>query len=119
MAGETKRLGLDRCDYRFSRRQVREHTGWGNTQLKIHMRRLEEMEYLVIHRGGRGQSFLYELLFDGQRVGDGRFVAGLVDVCELGDNYDVEWSGSEADRSGRGRGLVGPKSGGRRGMVGS
>ncbi len=119
VASETKRLGIDRCDYRFSRRQVREHTRWGNTQLKIHMRRLEEMEYLVIHRGGRGQSFLYELLFDGQRVGDGRFVAGLVDVGELGDNYDVEWAGSEANRSGRGRGLVGPKSGGGRGVVGS
>lgn len=117
VASETKRLGIDRCDYRFSRRQVREHTGWGNTQLKIHMRRLEEMEYLVIHRGGRGQSFLYELLFDGQRASGDRFVAGLVDVG--GDAYDVEWAGSEANRSGRGRGLVGPKSGGGRGVVGS
>ncbi len=121
VAGETKRLGLDRCDYRFSRRQVREHTGWGNTQLKIHMRRLEEMEYLVIHRGGRGQSFLYELLFDGRRASGDRFVAGLVDVGDdgAGNTYDVEWAGSEGNRSGRGRGLVGPKSGGGRGVVGS
>lgn len=24
-------------DFRFSRRDVREHTGWGNTQLKLHL----------------------------------------------------------------------------------
>src|SRR5690606_32097360 len=40
--GETERLGIERADFRFSRRQVREYTGWGNTQLKIHLHRLEE-----------------------------------------------------------------------------
>ena len=51
------RLEIERCDHRFSRRQVREFTGWGNTQLKLHLHRLEELEYLLLHRGGRGQSF--------------------------------------------------------------
>jgi hypothetical protein len=55
--------GLEREDYRFSRRQVREHTGWGYTQLQIHLRRLVEMEYLLVHRGSRGHSFVYELLY--------------------------------------------------------
>ncbi|HTS46965.1 MAG TPA: CHC2 zinc finger domain-containing protein [Bryobacteraceae bacterium] len=50
-----------RKDYRFSRRDVREHTQWGHTQLKIHLHRLEELEYLIVHQGGRGQSFVYEL----------------------------------------------------------
>ena len=58
--------GLDRADYRFSRRDVREHAGWGNTQLKVHLKRLEELEYLLVHRGGRGQSFVYELLYEAQ-----------------------------------------------------
>ena len=53
------------ASYRFSRRQVREHTRWGDTQLKIHLARLVELEYLLVHRGGRGQSFEYELLYDG------------------------------------------------------
>ena len=58
------------------RRDVREATGWGDTQLKIHLHRLEELEYLLIHRGGRGQSFVYELVFtrpkDGGKAGAGR-----------------------------------------------
>jgi hypothetical protein len=48
------------------RHKVREFTGWGNTQLKLHLGRLEEMEYLLAHRGRRGQSFVYELIYDGQ-----------------------------------------------------
>jgi hypothetical protein len=56
--------GLEREDYRFSRRQVREYTGWGYTQLQVHLRRLVEMEYLLVHRGGRGRSFAYELLYE-------------------------------------------------------
>ena len=31
---------MDRADFRFSRREVREETGWGQTQLKVHLRRL-------------------------------------------------------------------------------
>ena len=61
---ECHTLQIDRCDFRFSRRQVREHTGWSATQVRIHMERLHEMEYLVTHRGGRGQSFVYELVFE-------------------------------------------------------
>jgi hypothetical protein len=62
---ETKKLGLDRSDYRFSRRLVREHTHWSYEQLRVHLGRLVELEYLLVHRGGRGQSFSYELLYDG------------------------------------------------------
>ncbi len=36
----------------------------------MHLHRLEELEYLLVHRGGRGQSFVYELLFE--RPGRGR-----------------------------------------------
>ncbi len=64
-----------RGDFRFSRKEVREFTRWGHTQLKLHLRRLEELEYLIVHRGGRGQSFVYELNwsgFEGEKSGDGR-----------------------------------------------
>ena len=53
----------ERSDFRFTRREVRQHTGWSATQARIHMDRLQEMEYLLVHRGERGQSFVYELLF--------------------------------------------------------
>ncbi|NRA34978.1 MAG: hypothetical protein HRU17_16750 [Polyangiaceae bacterium] len=55
-------LGQDRNDYRFSRREVREWTQLGMTQLRVHLERLVEMEYVVAHRErGRGQQWLYEL----------------------------------------------------------
>jgi predicted transport protein len=50
---------VDREDYRFTRRDVRDWTKWGNTQLKIHLGRLMEMEYLLVHRGKQGQGFVY------------------------------------------------------------
>lgn len=51
---------------RFTRRQVREHTAWGHTQLKVHLRRLEDLEYLVRHGGGPRQRILYTLAWAGE-----------------------------------------------------
>jgi hypothetical protein len=101
-----QRQGVDLGDYRFSRRDVREHTGWGNTQLKVHLRRLEELEYLLIHRGGRGQSFVYELLHGLPAEPGTKFLAGLIDVDKLRCNQ----AGPESKKSGRGRPQVGGKS---------
>ena len=121
VAAETKRLGLDRCEYRFSRRQVREHTRWGNTQLRVHLERLVEMEYLLVHRGGRGQGFSYELLFDGRAVAADRFIAGLVDVGELAEDASTTptWRGSGAELAGGVRGENGPETGRLRGGGGA
>jgi DNA primase catalytic core len=102
-----------RVDYRFSRRLVREATKWGDTQLKIHLARLVELEYLLIHRGGRGQSFEYELLYDGAAHCERAHVSGLIDVAALCD-YDAERSGVSERRSGTGRAAVGGVSAGGR-----
>jgi DNA primase len=93
---------LERCDFRFSRRDVREQLGWGDTQLKVHLHRLAELEYLLVHRGGRGQGFVYELAWDGRTGEGGSFLAGLVDPDELTDEhlYDGDRSGQNAERSG-------------------
>ena len=124
---ECQRLKLARADFRFTRRDVRAHTGWGNTQLKLHLSRLEEMEYLLPHRGRRGQSFVYELLYDGQGQDGKPFVIGLLDVESLRNGgaktapdsahdpnksgVNGQKSGLEADQSAPGRGQVGPKTG--------
>jgi hypothetical protein len=60
--------------HQFSRRDVRVHTGWGATQVRIHLDRLQEMEYLIAHRGGRGQTFLYE--YDPNLAGQEDHLAG-------------------------------------------
>jgi DNA primase (bacterial type) len=83
VTAECERQKMERCDYRFSRRDVREATGWGDTQLKIHLHRLEEMEYLLIHRGGRGQSIVYELVFTRPANGGKPVLGGLIDVEKL------------------------------------
>jgi hypothetical protein len=113
---------VERPDHRFTARQVREHTGWGATQVKIHLQRLAEMEYLVVHRSGRGQGFVYELLYQGEGQQGEPFLMGLLDVEALRKaGYDANrsaseagWSGEKGERSGSGRPLVGPWSGGGR-----
>jgi len=47
---ESKEQSLQQADFRFSRRQVRDLTGWGDTQLKVHLARLAELEYLLVAR---------------------------------------------------------------------
>jgi len=84
VTAECKRQKMERSDYRFSRRDVREATGWGDTQLKIHLHRLEELEYLLVHRGGRGQSIVYELVFTRPADGGKPVLGGLIDVEKLG-----------------------------------
>jgi hypothetical protein len=89
VAERCKALSLDRADFRFSRREVREHTGWSDFQVKMHMKKLEDLEYVLVHRGRRGQSFVYELLYDGEGQDGGRFVLGLIDPEKLAaDRYD-------------------------------
>ena len=112
VTGECERQAIKRGDFRFSRRQVRELTGWGDTQLKVHLGRLGELEYVLAHRTQRGQALEYELLYDGEGDAGGRFLMGL---AELAQDYDAEWSGQNADRSALGRGAVGARSAGGRG----
>jgi DNA primase len=112
VTAECGRLKMERADYRFSRRDVRAFTGWGDTQLKIHLHRLEELEYLLIHRGGRGQSFVYELVFAVQGDSGRPMLPGLIDVESLSKHsYDEKKSGLEAGRSGSSRPQVGGVSG--------
>jgi DNA primase len=79
---------IARSDYRFSRRDVREATRWSDFQVKMHMHKLEELEYVLVHRGGRGQSFVYELLYDGAGRDGKPFLMGLIDGAALKQAYD-------------------------------
>jgi hypothetical protein len=93
VTAEAHRLAVDRRDYRFTQRLVREHLAWGATQLKTHLRRLVEAEYVVVHPARHGRGVVYELVFD------------PADVDE--------------ERAGHGRPSVGPMSGDGRPLVGS
>jgi hypothetical protein len=117
---------IDRDRVRFTRRQVRERLGWGDTQLKVHLARLVDLELVWAHRGERSPGFVYELAWTSTHDG-ARFCPGLVDLDTLtsadpappaacGDEAeDVATtggrSGPEPARSGPGRPPVGPRSG--------
>jgi DNA primase catalytic core len=93
---------IGRSDWLFSRRDVRERTGWSDTQLRVHLDRLTALEYLIVHRGGRGQSFVYELAYDGGGQHGGRFLPGLLDVEKLREPraYDADRAGSNGHLTG-------------------
>ncbi|CCW19345.1 DNA primase [Sphingobium indicum BiD32] len=100
--------GVHPRDLRFTRREVREATCWGDTQLKLHLHRLEELEYLLVRR--EGTRFVYELAWAGEGETGTPFVMGLIEVDRLRHQYDRERSGVEAEQSPLGRGTVGPVS---------
>jgi DNA primase len=109
------RLKMDRPDYRFSRREVRAFTQWGDTQCRLHLDRLVDLEYVLVHRGGRGQSFVYELLYDGQGKDGKPFVPGLFGVEQLRSATTTKSSrGSEGEFAGSSRPQRGPIAGGSR-----
>jgi DNA primase catalytic core len=134
VAVQAAELAVDISLVRFTRRQLREAlqaggAGWGDTQLKVHLARLVDLELLHVHRTDSG-SYGYELTWrpptlgpargdvpgerrdvDGDRGdvagGHGRFLVGLTDPATL---YDGNRSGQNPSWSGGGRPLVGGRS---------
>ncbi len=103
VAQALKRSAMERSDYRFSRRDVRAYTEWSDSQLKRHLHKLEELEYLIVHRGGRGQSLVYELAFERPADPAQPFLPGLLDVEKLRVKklgYDENKSGLEGQKDG-------------------
>ena len=111
VAMECERLKMARSDFRFSRREVRERTGWSYEQLRVHLGRLVEFEYLLVHRGSRGQSFVYELSFDGGGQDGSPFLNGLISADELGT------AASTTESLGGAKGEFGGSSGAHTGAI--
>ncbi len=91
---ECERLKMGRTDYRFSRRDVRHYTGWSDAQLKRHLHKLQELEYLIVHNGGRGQSIVYELYFERPADLSEPFLPGLIGIC----SYDEKKDGAKGEK---------------------
>jgi len=54
-----------RGDVRFTRRTVRGVLGLSDTQLRVHLDRLVQLEYVRLHSGQNGSLYTYSLAFDG------------------------------------------------------
>jgi hypothetical protein len=80
--GQCTAQSIQRTDFFFSRRALREAIAWGDTQLRMHLERLVELEYVAAKRCGAGGKFVYELAYV---VNDETHaqVAGLIEVGAL------------------------------------
>ena len=123
---ECARLVIERSTYRFSRRALREAIAWGDTQLRLHLERLVDLEYLLPHREGNGGKYVYELVYtvgDAGSNGARAKVAGLIDVDALRAmasamtskvaGVTIEVAGQSAEVAGRlrvGSGGIAPRS---------
>jgi len=83
VTGEAERLDIPAGLVRFTRRQLRETLGFGDTQLKVHLARLVDLELLVVHRFESG-GFGYELTWRGEGEHGGSFLLGRYIQAMLG-----------------------------------
>ena len=109
-------LGVPQREVRFTRTQVRGACALSDTQARIHLERLAAMEYVLVHRGQRGQSYEYELLHDQSMSSENAHLSGLLDVAAL---QSASQSGSEFTSTNQSsRGVVGEFAGSTRGQNG-
>ncbi|MCA1714431.1 MAG: hypothetical protein LC715_04685 [Gammaproteobacteria bacterium] len=69
--------GIERGGVRFTRRTVRGHLGLSDTQLRVHLDRLVQLDYVLAHAGKQGQLYAYSLRFDGDAESTDTQLAGL------------------------------------------
>jgi hypothetical protein len=69
--------GIDRGGVRFTRRTVRGHLGLSDTQLRVHLERLVQLEYVRMHTGQNGSLYTYSMAFEGQSESDAPQLMGL------------------------------------------
>ncbi len=104
----SKKEGVERSDVRFTQRELREYANWSATQVKVQLKRLEELEYVLVHhKSGHRQRGLYELCVSAAGGGPSPFEA-------KGHEYDANRSGLLGNRSGEmdNRSGTGPASSG-------
>ena len=73
---------LDQCQCHFTRRDIREASGWSEFQVRMHLERLQQLELLRRCGGRNGTPMKYELLADAREPA-GVCCVGLLDVNEL------------------------------------
>lgn len=60
----------------FTRREIREFTGWSHHRVKTYLRELVELEYVFTDSARFGSAYRYRLAYDGQGKDGEKFVLG-------------------------------------------
>ena len=76
---------VPRSAFRFTRRDLRQAIGWSDFQVRSHLRKLVELEYVLTHRGKFGGRYVYELQYAGEGQDGKPFLVGLVDPVKLSE----------------------------------
>jgi DNA primase len=101
----------------FTRRELHERCGWSFTQLRIHLDRLTQHEYIGARCGRMGSQFVYELLIDADAPAHAAHVP-LIDVAKLREAhaYDDSLAEKNMHLAGRNGHLAGGYGAGPRGV---
>jgi DNA primase len=105
----------------FSRKELREACGWSLTQVRVHLERLVDLEYLAIRRGRLGSQFIYELLVDVDAAEKLAHI-GLIDIERLrtthqAHDYKSNLAGFEVGMAGENGHLTGSGESGPSGSI--
>lgn len=76
-------MALFRTDIIFSRRDIREYTGWANTRVHRYMKELVDLEYVLVESGRNGALYRYRLAYEGQGKKGEKFMLGLTPMENL------------------------------------
>ncbi len=72
-----------RTSVTFSRRDIREFSGWAHTRVHRYLKELIELEYVIQESGRNGTMCRYRLAYEGQGKDGERFMLGLTDPEDL------------------------------------
>jgi hypothetical protein len=106
LLGHIRSLVKAKGEAAFSRRELREACGWSLTQVRAHLERLIELEYLELRHGRLGSSFVYELMVNPEAPENVAHI-GLIDVADLRHAYDGRVAGFEVGVAGQTGGVAG------------
>ena len=75
---EGKDTGTFKRDLAFTRRELRDFSGWTQTRLRNHLKELMDLEYLLMESGMNGRVLQsYKLVYDGQGKDGEKFIPGV------------------------------------------
>ncbi len=80
---DKEEYGPQRTQIGFTRREVREFTGWANARVHRYLKELVDLEYVLMDTGRNGSTCRYRLAYEGQGKDGKRFMLGLKPIEEL------------------------------------